>query len=116
MWQSGEGGVLAQRRCLLVGARGFLGHHIGMSLRDNGIEVIGVTRVFADGDPSSWIQYEFLRDAIGDRIRDLHFDFVIAAARLARVNVEANHSPGTEALPFDELFGELARTESGVTY
>ena len=103
-------------RCLLIGARGFLGHQIELSLRDHGIEVVGATRILADGDPSSWVQYEFPRDPIGDRIRDLHFDFVIAAARLARVNVEANHRPGTEALPFDDLFGELARIRSGVTY
>jgi dTDP-4-dehydrorhamnose reductase len=103
-------------RCLLVGARGFLGHRIDISLRDHGIDVVGATRVLPDGDQSSWIQYEFLRDAIRDRIRDLHFDFVIAAARLARVNLEANHSPGTEALPFDRLFRELASTGSGVTY
>jgi dTDP-4-dehydrorhamnose reductase len=102
--------------CLLLGARGFLGHQIDVSLRDHGIDVVGATRVLADGDPSSWIQYEFLCDAIGDRIQDLHFDFIIAAARLARVNVEANHRPGTEALPFDDLFGGLARTGSGVTY
>src|SRR5262249_39124105 len=44
------------------------------------------------------------------------FDFVIAAARLARVNVEANHRLGTEALPFDDLFEELGRTRSRVTY
>jgi dTDP-4-dehydrorhamnose reductase len=102
--------------CLLIGARGFLGRQIDKHLRDQGVDVVGTTRVRADGDPCSWIRYEFLRDPIADRIRDLRFDFVIAAARLARVNVEANHRPGTEALPLDDLFEQLGRTHSSVTY
>jgi dTDP-4-dehydrorhamnose reductase len=102
--------------CLLIGARGFLGRQINKNLRDRGIDVIGTTRVLADGDPGSWIRYEFLRDPIADQIRGLDFGFVIAAARLARVNVEANHRPGTEGLPLDQLFGQLARTRSSVTY
>jgi dTDP-4-dehydrorhamnose reductase len=102
--------------CLLIGARGFLGRQINKNLRDHGIDVIGTTRVLADGDPCSWIRYEFLREPIADRIRDLDVDFVIAAARLARVNVEANHHPGTEALPLDQFFGQLATKRSSVTY
>jgi len=105
------------RSCLLLGARGFLGRQIEMMLRDQGIDVIGTTRVLADGDPDSWITYEFPRDSIGNCIRDLHFDFIIMAARLARANIKAKHSPDTETWPFDDMFEELSRTtRSQVTY
>jgi dTDP-4-dehydrorhamnose reductase len=108
---------LARGSCLLIGARGFLGRQINRSLRDSDIDAVGTTRRLADGDPSSWIQYEFPNDPIGDRIRGLRFDFVIVAAKLAHANIEANPSRGTQALAFDELFGELSRsTRSGVTY
>ena len=101
---------------LLIGARGFLGRQIDKNLREQGIDVVGTTRVLGDGDPCSWIRYEFLREPIANRIQDLEFDFVIAAARLARVNVETNHRPSTEALPLDDLFEQLARKHSSVTY
>ena len=108
---------MARGSCLLIGARGFLGRQIDWRLRDNHIDVVGTTRRLADGDPSSWIQYDFPKDPIGDRIRELRFDHVIIAAKLAHANIEAKPAPGTEALPFDELFGELSRsTRSGVTY
>ena len=103
--------------CLLIGARGFLGRQIDVILRDSGIDVVGTTRKLAAGDPSSWIQYEFPNEQIGHRIRKRRFDFSIIAAKLARANIDANPPRGTEALPFDELFGELNRcTRSRITY
>jgi dTDP-4-dehydrorhamnose reductase len=106
-----------RRRCLLIGARGFLGRQIETSLRQSGIDVLGTTRILRDGDPESWIQYDFVRGPIRDCIRDFHFDLAIIAARLAHANIEAKHSPGTEASPFDHMFGELSRTtQRPVTY
>jgi nucleoside-diphosphate-sugar epimerase len=39
-----------------MGARGFLGHQIDISLREQGIDVVGITRELGDGDPKSWIK------------------------------------------------------------
>jgi len=109
--------VGAERNCLLIGARGFLGNQIARLLRDGGIDVIGTTRKLADAAPSTWIQYDFLHDSINRRIGGHQFDFVIIAAKLTHANIEAKPAPGTEALPFDELFSQLSRsTRSGVTY
>ena len=97
------------QNCLLIEARGFLGRQIDVILRHSGIDVVGTTRKLAAGDPPSWIQYEFPNEQIGHQIRERRFDFIIVAAKLARANVDANLPRGTEALPFDELFGELNR-------
>jgi dTDP-4-dehydrorhamnose reductase len=108
---------LARGNCLLIGARGFLGNQIARLLRENDIDVIGTTRELAKGDSSSWIQYDFRHDSIDDRLGVHRYDFIIVAAKIAYANLEVKPTPGTEALPFDELFNQLSRfTRSGVTY
>jgi len=104
-------------RCLLIGARGFLGRRIEMKLRASGTDVIGTTRSLAAGDPRNWVQYKFPDDSIKGSIEDERFDFVIVAARLARANTETDPSRGTEAFSFDDLFDHLDRcARIGVTY
>ena len=108
---------MAQRNCLLIGARGFLGSHIAWLLRDIDIDVIGTTRKLTDSDPSAWIQYTFPNESIQDRAGGGRFDFVIIAAKLAHANIEAKTASGSETLPFDRLFSHLGpSTRLGVTY
>jgi dTDP-4-dehydrorhamnose reductase len=103
------------RHCLVIGARGFLGRRIEDRLRNAGIEVTGTTRALSEGDPDSWIQYEFPNDQIEDRIKNLRFDYVIVAARLAGTSFTgATDGPPCSVEPFvtscDRLFSQLNRS------
>jgi len=69
-------------RCLVVGARGFLGRHVVARLRKSGVSTIGTTRRLLTGDPESWIVYEFPSDPVEDRIGNEAFEYAIIAGRL----------------------------------
>ena len=105
----------SKRRCLLIGARGFVGTHIEKLLRESEVDVIGTTRKLAAGDPDSWLQYNFPHDSIHGQIGERHFDFAIIAAKLAPANIGACPLSIIEA--FDDLFSKLSRSiRSGMTY
>jgi nucleoside-diphosphate-sugar epimerase len=69
-------------RCLVIGARGFLGRHVTARLRKLGVSVSGTTRDPLAGESDSSIVYEFPSHPIEDRIGHEAFDCAIVAGRL----------------------------------
>ena len=105
-----------QERCLLIGARGFLGRKIADRLRDSGVQVVGTSRAVTPGDPPSWIAYEFPANSIAERIGGLEFDFVIVAGPLAAPDagfpdaaVDDTRRTRILAGEYDQLFAALNR-------
>jgi hypothetical protein len=94
-----------------MGARGFLGRRIKDKLREAGIGVTGTTRALSEENSGRWIEYEFPKDRIEDRIKDLRFDYVIVAARLGNSKIPfggaANGRPFPMESAYDRLFSGL---------
>jgi dTDP-4-dehydrorhamnose reductase len=97
-------------RCLLIGARGFLGRRIAQELDRRGIDVVGTTRSRLDSDPSNWVSFEFPRDDIAAQLPDDRFHIVIVGGRLFEQPVASGASKDDghhNADRYDRLFAQL---------
>jgi hypothetical protein len=90
-----------------MGARGFLGRRIKDKLREAGIGVTGTTRALSEENSGRWIEYEFPKDRIEDRIKDLRFDYVIVAARLGNSKIPFGGAANGRPFPMESAYDRL---------